>query len=192
MKIRSDAAARAQTPSLTRRQTFDARQRLLDGETATAVAARLGISETSLYRMFKRYNIATPKALNPHLASEHIRAGQAAARARGVTFHRPYALTREEAIDAHRRLTKGESVRALARAFGVRPMTLHAALRRHNLEPPSRKLTQEEITDAVRSLVDGERLVTVALGFGIWPLTLLNILRRHGFKPPPASRQRAN
>jgi hypothetical protein len=71
-------------------------------------------------------------------------------------------------------------------------MTLHAALRRHNLEPPSRKLTQEEITDAVRSLVDGERLVTVALGFGIWPLTLLNILRRHGFKPPPASRQRAN
>src|SRR5271163_4183498 len=119
MKIRSDNAARAPTPRLTRSQTLGARQRILDGERASAVAARLGIGRTTLYRMFKRYNIATPTALNPHLASEHIRTGVAAARARGVTFHRPYALTREEAIDAHWRLVEGESIRSVARAFGV-------------------------------------------------------------------------
>lgn len=190
-KIRSGNAARAQTPRLTRRQAFGARQSILDGETPTAVAARLGVGHTTLYAAVQALQHRNTHGLEPASPQRGIRAGQAAARARGMTLHRPYALTREEARDAQRRLTKGESVRSLARAFGVRPMTLHAALRRHGLMPPSRKLTHDEIAAAARSLVEGETLVAVALGFGIWPLTLLNTLRRHGFKPPPASRRRA-
>lgn len=46
------------------------------------------------------------------------------------------ALTEADAIDAARCLYADESRAAVARAFGVRPVTLIGILRRHGLTPP--------------------------------------------------------
>ena len=67
-----------------------------------------------------------------------------------------------------------------ARFFGVRPMTLRAALRRHGLMPPSCEIIEQQVVAAARRIAKGETLATVARALGVWPVTLGSVLRRYG------------
>jgi DNA invertase Pin-like site-specific DNA recombinase len=114
------------------------------------------------------------------LRRKRFQAAIAAARARGCYVTSTAKLTQAQAIEAARLLSKGKSVVSTARFFGVRPMTLRAALRRHGLMPPSCELIEQQVVAAARRIAKGETLATVARALGVWPVTLGSVLRRYG------------
>lgn len=64
-------------PILNKSQALDARGLLLKGEPPSSVTRALGMSQTTLYKIFKHYNIATPAKLDPSFRNRRITAGLA-------------------------------------------------------------------------------------------------------------------
>ncbi len=64
------------------------------------------------------------------LIHERTSSGRAAAKAKGVRFGRPPALSAEQIVIARQLIKDGEKPRAVARAFKVHPATLYRAIER--------------------------------------------------------------
>lgn len=67
------------------------------------------------------------------LIHERTSVGRAAAKAKGVRFGRPPALSAEQIVIARQLIEDGEKPRAVARAFKVHPATLYRAIERKNV-----------------------------------------------------------
>lgn len=167
------------TRALNEAKAIAAARLLVRGEPDDQVARRFGVSAAALYAALRHYKIPTPRQLR--LRRGRLQAAwAAAARARGRYAATPPKLTQADAIEAARRITSGESVVSIARFFGVRPMTLRSALRRHGLKPPSRIITKKQAAGAARRIARGEPLAATAHALGVWPVTLGSVLRRYG------------
>jgi DNA invertase Pin-like site-specific DNA recombinase len=174
-------------PLLTKSQALDARRFLLDGEPPSSVTRALGMTKTTLYKIFKHYNIATPAKLDPSFRNRRITAGLAESKRGGGKLGVPPKLTEQQVLEAARLISKGKSLVSTARNFDVMSMTLRAALRRHALKPPPCKITEKQAASAARRVAKGESLTRVARSLGVWPVTLINTLRRYGFDSPVPS-----
>jgi transposase-like protein len=165
------------TRALNEAQAIAAARLLVRAEPDDQVAHRFGVSASALYAALRHYKIPTPTELR--LRRKRFQAAIVAARSRGCYVPSTAKLTQAQAIEVARRSTSGKSILSIARFFGVRPMTLRAALRRHGLLPPSRKLIEHQVVAAARRIAKGETLATVARALGVWPVTLGCALRRY-------------
>ncbi|NSZ15584.1 recombinase family protein [Agrobacterium vitis] len=68
------------------------------------------------------------------LIHERTSGGRAAAKAKGVRFGRPPALSAEQIVIARQLIEDGEKPRAVARAFKVHPATLYRAIERTGVD----------------------------------------------------------
>jgi len=65
------------------------------------------------------------------LIHERTSSGRVAAKAKGVRFGRPPALSDEQIVLAHKLMAEGQTPRAVAQLLKVHPATLYRAIERH-------------------------------------------------------------
>lgn len=92
---------------------------LTQGIDTTTAVGRMLYGQLAVFAEFEREQI-----------SDRTRAGMDAARRRGVHLGRPPALSDTQVSMAQERVTKGDTIAAVAEEIGVSPQTLGRALRR--------------------------------------------------------------